>query len=99
MRKNSLDLTQDSCCFGNQDSISAHPFELNQHQNFENHIDMLASYSFPEIEQEHEFDPESQLGNSIPLPDSIMNEVFLPDFRPFPSQHWILYQSIMKLNH
>ena len=28
--------------------------------------------------------PEPQLGNSIPLPDSIMTEVFLHDLRPFP---------------
>ena len=45
---------------------------------------MLAGYPFPEIELEHEYDPEPQLGNSISLPDSIMTEVFLPDFRPFP---------------
>ena len=28
-----------------------------------------------------------------------MIELFLPDFRLFSSQHWILCQSIMKLNH
>ena len=33
-----------SCCFGKHDSISAHPFELAQTLNFENHIDILASY-------------------------------------------------------
>ena len=62
----------------NQDSISLHPFELAQ--NFENHIDILASYPFPEIEIEHESDPESQVGNSISLFDSIMTPVFLLDF-------------------
>ena len=62
---NSIDLTQDSCHFGNQDSISAHPSELNQTSNVENPIDILASYPFPEIELEHEYDPEPQLGNSI----------------------------------
>ena len=44
---------------------------------------MLASYTFPEIELEHEYDSEPQLSNSISLPDSIMTEVFLPDFRIF----------------
>ena len=39
-----------SCCFGNQDSISVHPFELDQTLTFENPIDSLASYPFPEIE-------------------------------------------------
>jgi len=33
-----------------EDSISAHPFELAQTLNFENHIDILASYPFPKIE-------------------------------------------------
>ena len=81
---NSIDFTQDSCCFRNQDSILAHPFELDQHQNFDNHVVILASYPFHEIELEHEYDPEPQLNNSISLPDSILTEVFLPDFRPFP---------------
>ena len=45
---------------------------------------MLASYPFPEIELEHEYDPEPQLGNSISLSDSILTEIFLPDFRLFP---------------
>ena len=43
---NSINMTQDSCYFGNQDSISAHPFQVDQHQILENHIDMLASYPF-----------------------------------------------------
>ena len=77
---NSIDLTQDSCHFENQDSISAHPSELVQTSN---HIDILASYPFPEIELEHEYDPKLQLGNSISLPDSILTKVFLPEFRPF----------------
>ena len=38
----------------NQDSISLHPFELAQ--NFENHLDILASYSFSEIKLEPEYD-------------------------------------------
>ena len=32
---NSIDLTQDSCYFENQDSILAHSFELDQTSNFE----------------------------------------------------------------
>ena len=44
----------------------------------------MVSYPFPEIELEHEYDPEAQLGNSISLPDFIITEVFLPDFRFFP---------------
>jgi len=96
---NSIDLTQDSYHFGNQDSILVHPSELNQTSNIENPIDILASYPFPEIELEHEYDPESQLGNSISLPDSIITEVFLPNFRIFPCQYWILCESIMILNH
>jgi len=39
----------------NQDSISLHPFELTQ--SFENHLDILASYPFLEIELELEYDP------------------------------------------
>ena len=81
---NSIDLTQDSCHFENQDSISAHPSELVQTSNVKDPVDILASYPFPEIELEHEYDPEPQLGNLNSLPDSIMTEVFLPEFRPFP---------------
>ena len=43
----------------------------------------MVSYPFPEIKLENEFDPEPQLGNSIPLPDSIMTLVSLHDFNPF----------------
>ena len=67
--------------------------------NFENDIGSLASYPFPEIELENEYDPEPQLSDSILLPDSIMTLVSSPDFSLFPSQHWILCQFIMKLNH
>ena len=54
-------------CFGQQDSNSGPSFEL-----AETPIDSLASYSFPEIELEHEYDPDLPLGDSILLPDSIM---------------------------
>ena len=69
---NSIDMTQDSCHFGNQDSISAHPPELVQTSN---PIDILASYPFPEIELEHEYDHELQISDSILLPGSIMTPV------------------------
>ena len=52
---------EESCCFGKQDFISAHPFKLAQTPNFENDIDSLASYPFSEIELENEYDPEPQL--------------------------------------
>ena len=80
---NSIDLDQDSCCFGNQDSISAHQFELDQHQILENYIDMLAEYQFPEIEIEHECDLEAQIDNSIILLDSMLTLISLPNFNPF----------------
>ena len=66
-------------------SISAHPYELAQTPNFENEIDILSSYPFPEIELE--YDLESQLGDSILLPDSIMTPVSSPNFNLFLSQH------------
>ena len=71
---------KESCCFGNQDSISAHPPELVQ---ILNPIDILASYPFPEIELEHEYDPELPLDDSILLPDSIMTPLSSPDFNLF----------------
>ena len=37
---------KESCCFGNQDSVSVQPFELNQTLTFENPIDSLASILF-----------------------------------------------------
>jgi len=44
----------------------------------------LVSYPFLEIELEHECDPEPQLGNSIPLFDSILTTVSLLDCNHFP---------------
>ena len=54
--------------------------ELDQTLSFENHIDILASYFFLEIEIEHESDLEPQVGSSISLFDSIMTLVSLPHF-------------------
>ena len=56
---------------------SSYPTELEQNQNFKKHIDILASYPFPEIEHEYECDPEAQFGNSISLLDSILTLVSL----------------------
>ena len=56
------------------------PIETYQTLRFENHIDILASYPFPEIEIEYESDPEPQVGDSISLFDSIMTLISLPDF-------------------
>ena len=55
---------EELCCFGKQGSISAQSFELAQTPIFKNDIDSLASYPFPEIELENEYDPEPQLGDS-----------------------------------
>ena len=81
---NSIDLDQESCCFGNQNSISAHPFELDQHQNFEKHVDILVCYPFYEIELEHECDLEPQIDKSIPLLDLMLTLVSLPQLKCFP---------------
>ena len=74
---------EESCCFGNQGSISEQSFELAQTPNFEKNIDSLASYPFPEIELDNEYDHEPQLTDSILLPDSIMTPVSSPDFNLF----------------
>jgi len=53
----------------------SNPIGLDQTPTFENHIDSLASYHFSKIELEHECDPEPQLGNLIPLLDSMLTPV------------------------
>ena len=75
---------EESCCFGKQGSISAQSFELTQTLNFKSDINSLASYPFPEIELENEYDHEPQLSDSILLPDSIITPVSSPDFNLFP---------------
>ena len=54
---------EESCYFGKQDSISAQSFELAQTSNFKNDIDNLASYPFPEIELENDYDHKPQLSS------------------------------------
>ena len=73
---NSIDWTQESCYFRNQDSISAYTFELDQTPCFE-------SYPFPEIGIEHECDPEPHVDDSISLFDSIITPVSIPDFSSY----------------
>ena len=84
---NSIDWTQESCYFGNQDPILAHLLELDQTPSFESCIDILISYTFPEIEIKHKCDLEPHVGDSISLFDSVMTLIFLPDFFIFQSQH------------
>ena len=84
---NFIDLTHESWCFKNQDSISLNPFELDQNQHFENHIDILARYPFSKIELEYKCDLEPQLGNSIPLLDSILTPISLSDFNYLLNQY------------
>ena len=84
---NSINLDHELCYFGSQDSISVHPFELDQTSNIENLIDILVSFPFPEIELEHEYDSKSQLGISISLLESILTLVSFPHFNHFLSQH------------
>ena len=79
-------------CFGQQDSNSVPSCELAKTSNFDN----LASFSFPEIELEHEYDHDLPPDDSILLPDSIMTPVSPPDFTlpestldPVPIHHEI----------
>ena len=85
----------ESGCLGNQGSISEQSFELTQTLN---DIDSLASYPFPEIELENEYDHEPQLSDSILLPYSIMTPVSSPDFNLFPESILNPVPFIMKLN-
>ena len=87
----------------NQDSISVHPFELAQ--NFEKHLDIFASYPFPEVEVENDGDPKPHIGDSISLFDSIMILVSSLDFfsipestlNPLPIHHEI--ESLISHDH
>jgi len=81
----------------NQDSISLYSFELGQ--NFENLLDILASYHFSEIELEPECDPESHVSNSISLFDSIMTPVSLRNFFSIRELTLNPVQYTVKLNH
>jgi len=80
---NSTDWIHESCHFGNPALILEHTFELDQTPSYESHMDILASYPFPEIEIEPECDPEPHLSGSISLFDSIMTPVFYQIFSLF----------------
>ena len=81
-----IDLTQDSCCFDNQDSISSQHLELDQYQSF----DKLTSFPFNEIELECECDPDPQPCDSffifksmlIPVSSLNLDQFSEPTFIP-----------------
>ena len=75
-----IDLAEESCYFGNQDSISSHNFELDQYPIFVK----LTSYHFNKIEIEHECEPDLQFCDSVPNFESILSHVSLPDLDPVP---------------
>ena len=56
---------KESYYFRNQDSISERTFEFYQTPCYENHLDILASFPFPEIEINQECDPETDVSDSI----------------------------------
>ena len=64
---NSIDMTQESCHFENQASISSYQPKLDQNQI----LDILASYPFPEIKLKDECEPELQFSDSSPSLESI----------------------------
>ena len=61
------------------DSISPQNLELDQYQP----IEKLASFYFNEIELEHECDLDPQLYDSIPIYESMLTPVSLPNLDPF----------------
>jgi len=69
-----------------KNSISSHKLELDQIQT----LDKLASFSFNEIELECECDPDPQPCDSIPIFESILIPVFLPNLDQFPKPTFIL---------
>ena len=67
-------MTQESCHFRNQVSISSYRPKLDQNQS----LDILTSYSFSEIELEDECEPELHFSDSSPILESISTPVVLP---------------------
>ena len=84
-----IDENQESWCLGdfNQKSISSHKLELDQFQI----LDKLASFPFNEIELKCECDPNSQPCDSVPIFESILTPIFLPNLDQFSSQHLFPY--------
>ena len=44
----------------------------------------MASFHLKKIELEYECDPDPQLCDSVPIFESMLTPVFLPDFDPIP---------------
>jgi len=68
-------MTQESCHFRNQDSISSYQSKLDQNQI----LDILTSYPFLEIELKDECEPALQFSDSSPILESILTRVLLPE--------------------
>ena len=83
-----IDENQKLWCLGdfNQDSISSQHLELDQFKS----INKLASFYFKKIELESECNPNSQLYDSVPIFESILTPVSLPDWDPIPELTLIL---------
>ena len=62
-----------------QDSISSHKLELVQFQT----LDKFTNFSFNEIEHECEYDPDSQPYDSVPIFESMLTLVSLPNLDQF----------------
>jgi len=92
-------MTQESGHFGNQASISSCQPKLDQNQI----LDILASYSFPEIELEDEYEPELHFDDSSPIFESISTPVVLPKlsniFEPVLNPIIFELESIISLIH
>ena len=58
-----------------QDSFSPQSLELDQYQP----IDELASFHFNEIEVDYECEPDPQFCDSVPIFESILTLVYLPN--------------------
>ena len=73
---------------GNHESWYLEDYKIQFHHNFEldqyQFIDKLASFHFNEIELEDECDTNSQCYDSVPVFESMMTPVSLPDLDPIP---------------
>jgi len=75
-----IDETTESWCLRDfdHDSISTHQLELDQSQI----LDRLASFHFKEIELDCECEPDPQLCDSVPIFESMLTPVSLPNLDP-----------------
>jgi len=95
---NFANLAQESC-FKNQDSISSHPFKLDQTLRFENHINILVSYPFSEIELEHNVIQNLNLVFQFHFLTQYWLRYIYLILIIFSSQYWIMCPFIVKLTH